>query len=311
MTRETLLRMTTPYRQDVRVDGFRFGRGDKAACIVGAMRGNEIQQLYVCSQLVQALQQLEQRGDIAKGQEVLVIPSVNHFSMNVGKRFWASDGTDINRMYPGYALGETTQRVACGVFEAARGYQYGIQFASFYMPGDFVPHVRMMETGYQTTSLANLFGLPYIVLRQPDPFDTTTLNYNWQLWETNAFSLYTKETDCIDEASARQAVNAVLRFLSRCGVVHYECHSGYVPAVVKEEEMAPVLCEAGGIFRRYKGPGDEVRWGEPIAEVLDPLTGARLHELTASTSGILFFAHKKPLINQHEVAFRIVRRLHA
>ena len=33
------------------------------------------------------------------------------------------------------------------------------------------------------------------------PIDTTTLNYNWQIWETNAFSIYTKETDEVDEQS--------------------------------------------------------------------------------------------------------------
>ena len=50
-------------------------------------------------------------------------------------------------------------------------------------------------TGYQTASLGNLFGLPYVVMRKPEPIDTTTLNYNWQVWNTNAFSVYTKETD--------------------------------------------------------------------------------------------------------------------
>ena len=35
--------------------------------------------------------------------------------MNIGKRFWSADNTDINRMFPGYNLGETTQRIAAGV----------------------------------------------------------------------------------------------------------------------------------------------------------------------------------------------------
>ena len=72
-----------------------------------------------------------------------------------------------------------------------------------------------MNTGYQTASLGNLFGLPYVVMRKPAPIDTTTLNYNWQIWETNAFSIYTKETDEVDEQSAQEAVAAVLRYLSR------------------------------------------------------------------------------------------------
>lgn len=62
-----------------------------------------------------------------------MVLSVNHFSMNIGKRFWPSDNTDINRMFPGYKEGETTQRIADGVFENIKDYSYGIQFASFYI----------------------------------------------------------------------------------------------------------------------------------------------------------------------------------
>ena len=43
------------YREDMRIKGFQFGKGEKSACIVGAARGNEIQQMYICSQLVKTL----------------------------------------------------------------------------------------------------------------------------------------------------------------------------------------------------------------------------------------------------------------
>ena len=32
--------------------------------------------------------------------------------------------------------------------------------------------------------IARQFGLPYVVLRKVRPYDTTTLNYNWKIWET-------------------------------------------------------------------------------------------------------------------------------
>ena len=176
--------MGSPYREDLRITGYTFGHGKKAACIVGSIRGNEIQQLYICSQLIRKLKELEAAHAIAPDQEILVVPSVNHSAMNIGKRFWPVDNTDINRMFPGYDLGETTQRIAAGVFDTVKEYDYGIQFASFYMQGDFIPHVCMMDTEYQNPSLANLFGLPYVLIRKPKPYDTTTLNYNWQIWKT-------------------------------------------------------------------------------------------------------------------------------
>ena len=75
MIRELLFSLKAPYRDPLEITGFRFGKGEKACCIVGAIRGNEIQQQYVCSQLVKALRVLEGKGLIAQDHEILVIPS--------------------------------------------------------------------------------------------------------------------------------------------------------------------------------------------------------------------------------------------
>ncbi|MFA9381239.1 MAG: M14 family metallopeptidase [Acetanaerobacterium sp.] len=310
MKNEIIYSLQSPYRNEFRIHGYRFGSGDKTACIVGAIRGNEIQQLYICSQLVGTLKRLEEKGAIASGREILVIPTVNNFSMNIGKRFWTVDNTDINRMFPGSAQGEVTQRIAAGVFAEAQQYQYGIQFASFYMPGDFIPHVRMMETGFQTSSLASLFGLQYVVVRKPRPVDTSTLNYNLQKWKINAFSVYTNQTEAIDEKSAALGVGAVLRFLMRMGIIKYTSHGGYISSVVQEENLVSVKTTAAGIFRRLKNPSDEVNFGEVIAEILHPYEGTVLARILSPTDGIVFFTNNHPLVIENTVVCKIIRRLH-
>lgn len=311
MKKEIVYSVPSLYRDDLRITGYSFGRGEKSVCVIGAIRGNEIQQLYVCSQLIRVLRELEQKGDISNDNEILVIPSVNHYGMNIGRRFWAADNTDINRMFPGDERGETTQRIAAGVFEKAKGYRYGIQFASFYMPGDFIPHVRMMDTGHQNTSLANLFGLPYVVVRSPKPFDTATLNYNWQMWDTNAFSVYTCATDQIDEQSARQGVSSVLRFLTRMGVIKYASHGGFMATTIKEESLMSIKTKDSGIYRLLKHPGQEVAREEPMADIIHPYEGTVISRVTAPVDGVVFFAHTAPLVIEGEVVFRIVKRFHA
>ena len=223
--------------------------GGKRLCVVTGIHGDELEGQYVAFLLNQELQR---HPEYLRGVPLFDL--------------------DMNRIFPGYMQGGTTQRIAGALFDAVKGYRYGIHFASFYLPGDFVPHVRIMDTGYQTSSLGNLFGLPYVVMRTPKPIDTTTLNYNWQIWESNAFSIYTSETAHIDEESAAQAVSAVLRYLSRVGVVKYTCHSGYLSTVINENDLATVLTPAGGIFRALRVPGQEVEYGDTIGEILDPFS---------------------------------------
>lgn len=298
--------MKSPYRDDFRIQGFRFGDGARTVAIVGAMRGDEIQQQYICAKIVAALKAIEQQGGINRGYGILVIPSCNPFSMNVSRRFWTMDGTDINRMFPGYDRGETTQRIAAAVFSLLQDYEYGIQLASFYMPGDFVPHVRMLRTCYEDTEGARLFGLPFVTVRRPRPFDTTLLNYNWQIWNTKAYSLYAGQTNYVENATSAQTIDAILRFLSKTGVTNHRVrNAGYESELLNEDELTNITAARAGIFYRLIGAGAEVCRGEILARILDPYDSSVLEEVRAPADGTVFFAHNKPLALQHAIIYRI------
>lgn len=306
MKKETLFEMKSPYRDDFRIQGFRFGGGAATVAIVGAMRGDEIQQQYICSRIVAALADIERRGGIADGRGVLVIPSCNPFSMNVSRRFWTMDGTDINRMFPGYDRGETTQRIAAALFALLQDYEYGIQLASFYMPGDFVPHVRMLRTCYEDTDGARLFGLPFVTVRRPRPFDTTLLNYNWQIWNTKAYSLYAGQTNYVENATSAQTIEAILRFLTKTGVISHRLrNAGYESVLLNEDELTNITAGRAGIFYRIVGAGAEVRRGDVLARILDPYDSSVLEEVRSPADGTVFFAHNKPLALQHAIIYRI------
>ena len=310
MYKEVLYTLKGVYREDFNITGFTFGHGEKTACVVGALRGNEYQQIYICSQLIRELKKLEDHGQIVANKQILVIPCLNQYSTNIDRRFWPLDDSDINRKFPGHINGDTTQQIAAEIMEIIKGYSYGINLTSFYMPGKFVPHVRMMETGFQNPSLANLFGLPFVVTRKPKPMDTTTLNYNWQMSGTSAFSVYTNCTDYIDDVSARQSVASILRFLTRMGIIKYNNHSGYIAEVLNEEDLLPILSGAAGLYRRLKEPGEPVYRGDIIGEIIDPFCGEVVSRVVSPTEGLIFFAHTNPTVMEDAVVYKVIRRLH-
>ena len=298
--------MKSPYRDDFRIDGYWFGSGEKTVAIVGAMRGDEIQQQYICARIVEALKDAEYRNKIADGKSILVIPSCNPFSMNVSKRFWAMDGTDINRMFPGYDKGETTQRIAAAVFEYIKDFEYGMQMASFYMPGEFVPHVRMLKTGYEDIATAQLFGMPFVTVRKPLPFDTTLLNYNWQIWGAKAFSIYAGQTNYVEDSTSNLTIDSILRFLKKIHVLDVRVqNAGYESIVLDEEELVNVIARRAGIFYRMIGAGPHVKEGQVLARILDPYDCRVLEEVKAPVCGTVFFAHNKPLTLEHAIIYRI------
>lgn len=303
---QTIFSMKSPYRDDFRIRAYTFGHGEKSLCIVGSMRGDEIQQQFVASRMVALLKEAEDLGHIAEGVSISVIPSANPFSINIEKRFWALDGTDINRMFPGYDQGETTQRIAAGLFEFIKDFKYGIQLASYYLPGHFLPHVRMIHTGFEGVEDASLFGFPYVAIRKPQPFDTVLLNYNWQIWETQAFSLYAGTTDTIDPSTAQQAIDGMMRFFVAKGLVtDCEIPAGMASEIVDEDQFVTIQAPHAGILSDQVDAGRMVRKGETIARILHPYEGTVVSEVKSPCDGMIFFARNKSIAYQNTVLFRI------
>ena len=307
MNKRVIYEMVGLYRDDFQITGYEFGEGEKSVCIVGSSRGNEVQQIYCCSKLVKKFRQLEAEGRICEGQKILIIPSLNPYSMNIQKRFWPTDNTDINRMFPGYDLGETTQRIADGVFREISKYQFGIQFTSFYVPGNFVPHIRLMDEGYSRIETAMQFGLPYVVKRKVRPYDTATLNYNWQVWNTEAFSLYTTATEQIDPNGAGQAVLAVMNFLSAQGIIRYQVPVLAESKVITDTELVSVRTSESGVFEPLVKAGEDVRVGQPLANIIHPYESELIETLYAPVDGRIFFIHNAPLTYANTAVIKIVR----
>lgn len=272
------------------------GDSPKRVCIVTGTHGDELEGQYVCFRLNQIIRaQLERLNGTVE-----IYPALNPLGIDSITRGIPTFDLNMNRIFPGDPQGAMPEQI--------KGYTYGIQLASFYIPGDFVPHVRLMRTGYEDTERAKLFGMPYITLRQPLPFDTTLLNYNWQIWETKAYSLYGGMNDGVESPITAEMIGTILRFAQRVGLSRKPVVGipDFNPQVVDEATLLPVRTPQAGMFYRLKGAGDKVHEGEPLARIIDPYEGNVRAEITAPTDGIIFFAHNKPLALANTLLFNIL-----
>ena len=272
------------------------GDSPKRVCIVTGTHGDELEGQYVCFRLNQIIRaQLERLNGTVE-----IYPALNPLGIDSITRGIPTFDLDMNRIFPGDPQGAMPEQI--------KGYTYGIQLASFYIPGDFVPHVRLMRTGYEDTKGAKLFGMPYITLRKPLPFDTTLLNYNWQIWETKAYSLYGGMNDGVESPVTAEMIGTILRFAQRIGLTRKPVVGipDFNPQVIDESSFCSVRTPQAGIFYRLKGAGAKVQEGEPLARIIDPYEGSVRAEITSPTDGIIFFAHNKPLALANTLLFNIL-----
>ena len=148
--------------------------------------------------------------------------------------------------------------------------------------------------------------MPYVVLRKVRPYDTTTLNYNWQVWDTQAFSFYTTTTSRIDRKSAGQAVLSVLKFLAAQNIVTYNGPRTTASKVVEDVDMVSVQTAKSGIFESLVRVGEHVEEGQPLANIVHPYDGEIMETLYAPLDSVVFFMHSDPLTYADTAVFKLV-----
>ena len=82
MKEKCIYEIESLYRDSFKIRSFEFGQGEQTLCIVGSLRGNEVQQMYICSLIIETLKQLEIENYIKEGYKIIIIPCANPYSMN-------------------------------------------------------------------------------------------------------------------------------------------------------------------------------------------------------------------------------------
>lgn len=311
LTKELLFEIQSPSRDNLKVCGYRFTPNTKKKpknkiAIVAAMNGDELSQLYLASKLINYLTKKDEQNKDFIQSEILIIPAVNHFALNMAQRYWPLDKTDINMMFPGYNLGETTQRIAHKLFEKIQGFDYGILFEDRRDKATCLPYVKVLNSEYADISLAKAFGLKFIHKKEFTPTDTGTLQYNWEIWNTKAFSLVYGDKTKIDANDFKIAFDAVLRFFSKTKAVKLSKFNGFDSNVITRDQITVLKAAHAGIFEPICKPSEIVSEGQIIGTISDALNGEILEHISAPVNGIITCMYSFPLIFQNSVSFRIV-----
>ncbi len=308
MEKIEILRIESLSRAPLVIEGYLFRGTNKIApkvAIVGAMEGESILPLYCASTMVDFFKNKIDKKNI-KG-DVLIIPSINHYALNIGKRFWPLDNTDINMMFPGYELGETTQRIAKKVFDAISGYDYGIILERRPDPATCLPYIKLYKSGYEDLESAKRFGFKMIHHRTMKSIDTVTLQYNWQLWGTKAFSIMCPSDNQVDKKVASQINQAMIRFMDNKRILNYHIFNGYESTVIDRNSIEVVKSPRSGIFISKELPGNYVSKDQVIGEIVHSLEGEVIHQFLAPCNGMITCFYSNSLIYEHAVAFRIAK----
>ena len=272
---------------------YRFGKGEKTCAVVGALRGDEVQQLYVCARLVSFLREVEKEDGVQPGKSVMIVPTVIGASMNEGSRLWEPENMDINRRFPGDVTGSTTERIAGALLTASK-----IIVTACSSPASISPArcVRACaHDGYRTSGPdLGCESACRMSMSHPRSYDQTTLNYKLRaaLRHGRHIPSTRAKRGEIDEAAADQTLRAIVRFLNSRGVIRSGTAPGHPSTIITNGAAYDFRrCDERGPSARpgIKFAGAHVRRGEQLAFIINPCDGSVREVLKAPVTGMLFF----------------------
>jgi len=311
MTQKDLLFMTAPVRECMDIPYHDLGPADPhpEIALVAGLHGDEINGTFILARLADFLRAIEEGKypALTLRKRVLIIPAVNVLGINTRSRSWPFDKNDLNRMFPGSEVGETTQRIAYAVLEATKKARYRIDIHSSSSDFEEIPQVRVYYPSDEEREGARRFGLTAIMERRPGPVFSTTLMNSWKVWPGESYLLTVGHAGNIQLYHCQEVFKALVTFLGRTGILEGvtidEGDHGVFYFTRDHEER--VYAEQAGMFVTDSRVGRWVNKGQELGYIYDSFNGNVHTKVIAPATGLLTGIRRQPLLFEGDLLLRV------
>ena len=317
MKSKRLLRMTTPVGPPFEIAYHDIGpqRQTPAVALVAGIHGNELNGIYVLARLAGWLRKIYggQEPGIRLTKRILILPVVNVIGMHTRSRVWPFDKTDINRMFPGYHAGETTQRIADAVFKLTRQAAIRIDMHSSNLEFEELPQVRLYGPSKQERATALKMGLPAVVECPSNRTSQSTLLHAWKQTGGQNFVVQGGSAGDLQLPHCHQLHRALCRLLRRLKILQGDQPLQGVDLTentqqvhyFKEGHTVSLISEKAGLYVMRAELGRWIKQGDLLGDIYDGFNGRLRSHVRAPVDGFLTGRRRQALLYQGDLLARI------
>ncbi len=314
MKTQTLLSRSSPLGSSLNIVKQTFsahrGKPVQRVSFVSGLHGDELEGLYLCHRLIQALRQLQETQPEVFQGEVHVYPAANPPALNQGTRLWPFYGSDMNRMmgpHPGASLPvQISQEIFKDIKESS-DLVVDIHASNLHLKE--LPQIRIIEEfSEELLPLALQTHTDIIWIHPMAGVFESTLGYN--LNKSNIPSLVVETGIClrIEPDFVNRLFHGMMHLLHHQGVLASlpaDIPSIPSPQVVYPRGVAQASAKHSGLFVSRVAVGQRVGEDEIIGQLLDPVEGVVLEEVTAPGNGLLFTLREQPVVHSGALLARV------
>lgn len=278
---------------------------NKRISIVTGIHGDELEGQYVAFELIR---RIEENKECLKGI-VDVYPAMNPLGMDSITRGIPAFDLDMNRLFPGNEEGDMTEYIASQIIKDIAGSNACVDIHASNIYLEEIPQIRINELHEEKlVPLAKQLNVDYIWLHATSTVLESTLAYTLNSMDVPTLVVEMGVGMRITKKYCEQLVEGIFNMMHEMGIWTGEVSKVREPIISKDGKVSFINANTSGLFVSKTEHWMNLKKGDPIGQILDPLRGKVLDEIVSPVDGILFTLREYPVVDEGSLIARILER---
>lgn len=276
---------------------------EKRIAIVTGTHGDELEGQFVCYELLRIL---NANPDKVKGI-IDIYPALNPLGIDSITRNIPMFELDMNRSFPGSENGTMIEMLIKRIVDDLSDADMCIDIHASNIFLMEMPQVRISEeSSTRLLPYAKMLNADFVWVHGSPTVLESTLAYS-----LNNIGVPTLVAEMgvgmrITESYGYQLTNGILNLMKNIGIWEGDTASVKEPIVSSDRAIGLINAEKSGIFKPEIGIGDNVKAGDIIGKILNPLTGNDEELIHANMDGMVFTRREYPVVYNGSLLARIL-----
>lgn len=274
--------------------------------VVTGIHGDELEGQYICYELQR---RIRENKECLTGI-VDIYPAMNPLGIDSITRGIPAFDLDMNRLFPGDTGGNMTEYLAAEIIRDVAGSDcvLDIHASNIYLTE--IPQIRINELHEEKlVPLAMEANVDFIWIHGASTVLESTFAYSLNHIGTPVLVVEMGVGMRITRSYGDQMVDGILNLMKKLGIWSGEAPEPRKPILSRDlEDVSYLNARVSGIFIPSVKHWMELKKGDRIGEIVDPLGGTVLDEVTAPVDGILFTIRDYPVVGEGSLMGRLLRK---
>ena len=276
---------------------------EKRICVVTGIHGDELEGQYVCYELIR---KINENIEFLNGI-VDIYPALNPLGIDSVHRGMPTFDLDMNRIFPGSENGAMAEHVAAKIIEDIDGADMCIDLHSSNIFLREIPQVRVSEhIAEKLVPYAKLLNIDFIWVHPVATVLESTLTYNLNNRNIPTLLVEMGVGMRITKEYGDQLVKGIFNLMKEMNIWKGEVSPVREPIISTEKEVEFVNAKSSGIFMPCVDHLDEIKKGDTIGEILNPLTGEIEEKVISPCDGMIFTLREYPVVYEGSLIARVL-----